>query len=163
MAPHDHHHNSLAEHCSAADYIDQGIDFQHMSCTPQDQNTRQPPHQTRSHYYSGWCCSSKDLAVAMKQLPPSSSSSSSLGGSSPSCVMNRSSVSPAAGPTRGPGRQPEKGRTGTRWWRRASGFAEWISASQAVQRDAASALHSKAAGARSHSSHTRTRSWRDAK
>uniref|UniRef100_A0A2P2QCY5 Uncharacterized protein n=1 Tax=Rhizophora mucronata TaxID=61149 RepID=A0A2P2QCY5_RHIMU len=76
--------------------------------------------------------------------------------------MNPSSASPAMGPTWGPYKHPEMGRIGTRRWRRASGLAEWISASQAVQSDAASALHKKAAGACSQASHTQTRSCRHA-
>lgn len=54
------------------------------------------------------------------------------------------------------------GSMGTRWWRLASGLAEWMSASQDEHSEAASALHRNAAGARSHASHTHTRSCREA-
>ena len=58
--------------------------------------------------------------------------------------------------------ESKKGSTGTRSWRCARGFAEWMSESHVTQRAAASALHVTAAGACSHTSHIHTRSWRDA-
>ncbi len=102
-------------------------------------------------------------AASATDVSSSSSSSSSLMSSLQSVVITgTASLNALMCSTLVSLGHSKKGITGKRSWRRARGFAEWMSVSHDKQSAAASALQVTTAGACSQTAHIHTRSWREA-